>query len=226
MRNQWRSPIVLTLVLGIVALGVGVAHAKGFQAGHVVTLISREASPERTATPSQTSQPTTQTFQLTGGTVTVTCANGVITVNDATPNAGFTVKQEVQKQGAEVEVRFESATHESRLEVSCDFDAILVEEQREEAVEQPAPAAQPTTPPQSSSRTFALVGGTVSVTCTGNALTVNSVVPNPGFSVEEEMKDEEAQLEVRFENDAHRSRLEVGCSAGQVVVEELREESH
>jgi hypothetical protein len=233
MGNRWRTQIGLLVALVVVVLGVGAAHAKGTPGQQVVSLLTgggqSQSSPEPSPTAAASAQPATQTFQLIGGTVTVTCVNGVITVNDATPNAGFTVEQELKDEGAQGEIRFVSATHESRLEVECVGDEIQVGELREEAVEEPAPPAPPAqvppAPPQSVTRTFSLVGGTVTVTCTGNTLTVNSALPNAGFSLEEERHDEGTVVEFRFESEAHKSRLEVACSGGQVIVEELREES-
>jgi hypothetical protein len=92
--------------------------------------------------------------------------------------------------------------------------------------EQPAPPppTSPPPPPASSSQTFSLVGGTVMVTCTGNAITLNSATPNAGFTTDK-AENEEGRVEVRFQNDAHESRLEVTCQNGTVVVQELREES-
>ncbi len=228
MSNGWRTPIGLAAAVIAVALGLSAALAKNSPSNLVLGLVVRGGQTHTSASPARTPSPqaTTQTFELVGGTVTVTCANGVITVNDATPKTGFTVQQELKDEGMEAEIRFESATHESRIEVECLGNQVQVEELREEAVQAPAPPVQPTPgPPQSMTRTFNLVGGTVTVTCMGNTLTVNSAMPNPGFSMEQERKDNNMVAEFRFENDAHRSRLEVGCAAGQVMVEELREES-
>ncbi len=87
--------------------------------------------------------------------------------------------------------------------------------------DEPAPTAGTTT----TSRTFSLTGGTVSVTCTGNVITLDSAAPNTGFTVETERKDGGQRIEVRFRSETRESRLEVGCQNGQVVVEELREEA-
>lgn len=92
-------------------------------------------------------------------------------------------------------------------------------ENENEVVNPPAPPSSVPT----SSRTFSLVGGTVSVTCKGSVISLDSVTPNPGFTVESE-QNEEGRVEVRFRSDNHESRLEVTCQSGQVVVEELREE--
>jgi hypothetical protein len=104
------------------------------------------------------------------------------------------------------------------------------EEQNEPAENEPAEneneVATPPAPPSSvptSSRTFSLVGGTVSVTCRGSVISLDSVTPNAGFTVESE-QNEEGRVEVRFRSDNHESRLEVTCQSGQVVVEELRED--
>jgi cytoskeletal protein RodZ len=87
-----------------------------------------------------------------------------------------------------------------------------------------APPAPPTTQPATSTQTFALVGGTVTVTCSGNAITLNSATPNTGFTIDKQ-ENEDGQVEVRFRNDDHESRLQVACQNGAVVVEELREDN-
>jgi hypothetical protein len=86
----------------------------------------------------------------------------------------------------------------------------------------PAPTAPPA-PAASTSQTFSLIGGTVMVTCTGNAITLNSATPNSGFSIDQE-ENEDGQVEVRFRSDSHESRLQVACHNGTVVLEELRED--
>jgi len=95
-----------------------------------------------------------------------------------------------------------------------------VEDQEE--VENPAP---PTQPPTVTSRTFNLVGGTVTFTCTGNVISLGSTVANAGFSVETEREDGGQELKVRFESEAHRSEIRAECVGGQVQATELREES-
>src|SRR5712692_326538 len=117
MSNGWRSAIGLAAAVTVVALGLTGVHALNTR-GHGVSLIT-EKGEAQLASPTTASSPTSQTFQLAGGTVTLSCAKGVISIDTATPNAGFTVEQEVKDQGAQAEVRFESATHESRLEASC-----------------------------------------------------------------------------------------------------------
>jgi len=88
----------------------------------------------------------------------------------------------------------------------------------------PAPTAAPTSQPMTSSQTLSLVGGTVTVTCTGSAISLDSVTPNPGFTIDKE-ENEDGQVEVRLQSDSHESRLQVTCQNGTVVPEELREEN-
>jgi hypothetical protein len=88
----------------------------------------------------------------------------------------------------------------------------------------PAPTAAPTSQPSTSSETFSLVGGTVTVTCTGSAIALDSVTPNAGFTIDKE-ENEDGQVEVRLQSDSHESRLQVTCQNGTVVLEELREEN-
>ena len=88
--------------------------------------------------------------------------------------------------------------------------------------ENPAPVS-PSAPPTTSSRTFQLVGGTATFTCTGNTISLDSAVPAAGFSVETE--NEDGGVRVRFESDSHRSEIRAGCSGGHVVATEIREES-
>lgn len=97
------------------------------------------------------------------------------------------------------------------------------DENEDEANENPAP---PTATAATSSRTFNLVGGTVTFTCAGNTIALGSAAPAAGFSVETETEDGGQEIKVRFENDAHRSEIRAMCSAGQVQATEIREESH
>ena len=107
-----------------------------------------------------------------------------------------------------------------------DEDEAVEDQDEDEQVEnenavQPTPAPAPTV----TTRTFALVGGTATFSCTGNAIALVSAVPNPGFGVETEREDGGTEIKVRFENDAHRSEIRAGCAGGQVVAEEIREEN-
>jgi len=70
------------------------------------------------ASPSSASTTRTATFGATGGTVAVSCTGATAALRYASPAAGFT--SEVEKGGpAEVEVRFASSDHESRIRVEC-----------------------------------------------------------------------------------------------------------
>lgn len=89
---------------------------------------------------------------------------------------------------------------------------------------QPSPTNPPTVGLGGDSRTFALVGGTASVTCSGNQITLNWATPNSGYQVEASSSNGGAQVEVRFRSDTHESRLEAWC-AGGTVQSSIREES-
>ena len=117
--------------------------------------------------------------------------------------------------------------HQQQPEAQDEDENEAVEDQDEdeqaenENVVQPTPAPPPTV----TTRTFALVGGTATFSCTGNAIALVSAVPNAGFGVETEREDGGTEIKVRFENDAHRSEIRAGCAGGQVVAEEIREEN-
>ena len=99
------------------------------------------------------------------------------------------------------------------------------EQAQNQNVAQPTPAPAPAPAPTVTTRTFALVGGTATFSCTGNAIALVSAVPNAGFGVETEREDGGTEIKVRFENDAHRSEIRARCAGGQVVAEEIREEN-
>lgn len=61
----------------------------------------------------------TQTFSLVGGTASVSCTGSQVTLNWATPKSGYQVETGTANGGAQVEVKFRSDTHESRLEAWC-----------------------------------------------------------------------------------------------------------
>lgn len=100
----------------------------------------------------------------------------------------------------------------------------------------PSPTSQPTAPtggaspppatppPTGTTRTFALVGGTASVSCTGSSINLNWATPNSGFQVETGTSGGGSVIEVRFRSDTHESRLETWCGGGQVQ-SSVREES-
>jgi hypothetical protein len=79
------------------------------------------------------------------------------------------------------------------------------------------PAPGPTT-------TYNLQGGSIGVRCTSSSsieLVYSS--PAPGFGAEVDNTGPQ-EVEVRFENDAHRSRIRVQCASGSPVVIDEREE--
>ena len=145
------------------------------------------------------------------------------------------VERQVDAQPTAEAVENEAAENEAAEEANepaaeANEPAEEANEPAENENEQPAPPAPtappapPTRQPTTSTQTFSLVGGTVMVTCTGNAIALNSATPNAGFTTDK-AEIENGQVEVRFQNDTHESRLEVTCSNGTVMVEELREES-
>jgi hypothetical protein len=80
--------------------------------------------PARTATANRT-------FALVGGTANFSCSGGQIVLNWATPNQGFVVETDSSDGGAQIEVRFRSDSHESRVEAWCSAGQVegSVEEQ-------------------------------------------------------------------------------------------------
>jgi hypothetical protein len=60
-----------------------------------------------------------RTFVLVGGSANFSCSGGQIVLNWATPNQGFVVETGSSDGGAQIEVRFRSDNHESRLEAWC-----------------------------------------------------------------------------------------------------------
>ena len=63
----------------------------------------------------------------------MSCSGGQITLNWATPKNGFQVETGTSNGGAQIEVRFRSDTHESRLE-AWDAGGQLQSQVREEYV--------------------------------------------------------------------------------------------
>jgi len=72
-----------------------------------------------TSNPAATPPPAARTFGLVGGTAEVSCRGNVASLDWATPNSGFAVETGSSDSGTQVEVRFRSDTHESRLEAWC-----------------------------------------------------------------------------------------------------------
>jgi hypothetical protein len=130
-----------------------------------------------------------------------------------------------------------SAPRQAEPEVENEADE-AAEEQNEQAedadepneVEEvnpppPAPPA-PAPPATTTSKTFNLIGGTATFSCTGNVISLVSAVPNKGFSVETEREDGGTEIKVKFESETHESEIRVTCVAGQVQAREIQEQSH
>ena len=73
--------------------------------------------------PPPTSPPTstnTRTLAAVGGTASFSCSGSQIGLNWATPNSGFQVDDVGSSNGgAQIEVRFRSSSHESRVQAWC-----------------------------------------------------------------------------------------------------------
>ena len=89
--------------------------------------------PAPAAPPAPTPAPaaTSRTFTLVGGSAQLSCTNGQIALNWATPNSGYWVETGTEDGGATIEVRFRSDAHESRLDASCSGSTVVgtIEEQ-------------------------------------------------------------------------------------------------
>jgi hypothetical protein len=91
---------------------------------------SRPAPPTSKPSAAPASNPT-RTISAQGGTIDVSCQNGQIALDWATPNAGFQVETEWHDSNTVLEVRFTSSSHESRIQTWCSSGQIqaTVEEQ-------------------------------------------------------------------------------------------------
>jgi len=94
--------------------------------------------------------------------------------------------------------------------------------ENEHQVVNPAPA-----PPTVSTKTFALVGGTVTFKCTPNVISLVSATPNSGFNMKTKIETEHGgqQIKVEFESATHESEIKASCVGGQVQAREIKEES-
>ena len=72
-------------------------------------------TPPPASAPSQSSR----TFNLLGGTVAVSCQNNQVSLDWATPNAGFQAEIDWHQSNTVLEVRFTSSSHETRLQTWC-----------------------------------------------------------------------------------------------------------
>lgn len=78
-----------------------------------------EPTPTGQPTPSTAPSGTPQTFTLTGGSATVSCAGGQPVLDSTAANPGYTVESGTQNGGSTLEVEFRSDSHDSRLFASC-----------------------------------------------------------------------------------------------------------
>jgi hypothetical protein len=84
----------------------------------------------------------------------------------------------------------------------------------------------PTPPPlATTATTFSLIGGTTTFSCSGNVISLDSALPNAGFTVEAQRKDGGRDVEVKFESERHRSEVRATCVTGLVQAAEIQEES-
>jgi len=83
-----------------------------------------------------------------------------------------------------------------------------------------AATAPTTTPPTTTAptvdRRYTLVGGWVTVACSGDDISFKSAAPKAGFSVER-TEVEGNKVDVKFESADHTSKFEAACSNGNVV---------
>jgi hypothetical protein len=71
------------------------------------------------------------------------------------------------------------------------------------------------------SETYQLVGGTVGVSCVGDAVQLDYAIPRDEYRVEVH-DDGPNDLSVRFDNNGNESRVDVFCQGG-TPVEDIRE---
>lgn len=75
------------------------------------------------------------------------------------------------------------------------------------------PSSQPPIRPQSTTRTFFAIGGSITVRRSGDHLTVVSIDPRAGFRAEQ-TEFSSTRVEVRFKSDNHESRISVRLEEG------------
>jgi hypothetical protein len=71
--------------------------------------------------------------------------------------------------------------------------------------------------------TYNLQGGSIGVRCAGTTIELVYSSPAPGFTADVNSSGPQ-QVDVRFESDEHRSRINVQCPSGSPVVVDEREE--
>ncbi|MDE0803751.1 MAG: hypothetical protein OSA99_10540, partial [Acidimicrobiales bacterium] len=118
------SPDPTTTTTGLAnsqpTLGSGQPTAPTNGTGTPQTTAPPASSPPSTTATTPTTQPpavpaTTRTYSLTGGSVSLRFASSGVTVNYATPNAGFEVSIEPE-HGNGVKVEFRGDSHRSRVD--------------------------------------------------------------------------------------------------------------
>lgn len=80
---------------------------------------ARAPAPARPAAPPPAPASSPTTFNLVGGSATVSCGGGSPSLVAATPRPGYDVEHGFEDGGATLEVRFRSDTHDSRLDAWC-----------------------------------------------------------------------------------------------------------
>ncbi len=225
MKRFLRPQIIVVgaTIVALVALSGAVAAAGAGSRSHLAVRSSESLAAEHSPQPAQAAAPTSssQMFSLVGGTVTFSCTGDVISLVSATPNRGFRVETETEAENGvqQIKVEFESAAHESEIKAACAGGQVQAIEIREQDRVQPAPAST------TSSKTFTLVGGTVTFSCTGNVISLVSAVPNSGFTVNTETENGGQQIKAEFESNTHESKIEASCVGGQVQPNEIEEKS-
>lgn len=79
----------------------------------------------------------------------------------------------------------------------------------------PAPAP-PARPPSGATQTFALTGGTATISCGAGGPSLVSSTPKAGFQQEMELENGGTVLSVRFRSSTHESRVDASCVSGAV----------
>lgn len=94
------------------------------------TTTTTTTAPPSTTTTTTTAAVTNQTYDLIGGTVTLTVGNGEVNLVSAVPRPGFDTDYE-HTGPKEVEIKFESNDHKSKLEAQWENGELKVEIEEE-----------------------------------------------------------------------------------------------
>lgn len=136
--------------------------------------------------------------------------------------AGASHRSQLTARSSQLQVEASPEPEHQNEAVKNELPEPAEKPENEHPVVIPPPAPAPTV----STKTFALVGGTVTFRCTGNVISLVSATPNSGFQVEKiETEHGGQQIEVEFESSTHKSEIEASCVGGQVQANEIREES-